>query len=149
MTHIKNILIATTTVLALAAVPTLAFSQMTDAEMQEAMKAKQLHELALKNMRTDEHSEHVADMSNKDRIDHILQSNETMETTTADDALLMASGDLISSDSFRMKAKDNEIENNMIVVPTLGTNLLTTVACPIGTTAQANETCLITGNYKY
>lgn len=171
MTNLKNKLIATATVVAFAATPSLAFSQSADAEMQDAMKAKQMHELAEKNMKmgehhssdmshhsvkvmhvdpaTGEHATHTADMSNKDRIDHILQSNETMESTNADDPLLMSDGDLVSDDRLRMKDSDNEIENNMIVVPTVGSSLVTTVACPVGTTAQANGTCLITGNYQY
>ena len=51
-------------------------------------------------------------------------------------------GDLLAAES------DDEIASNAIVVPLLNEAPITTVSCPIGTTAQPDMTCLITGDYQ-
>lgn len=89
-----------------------------------------------------------ASMTEEDRIGKVLQT----KTTTADDApnkaVLMYDED--AKDKARVKAidSDHNVKDNAIVVPTLDAESITTVACPIGTTAQTNGTCLITGNFE-
>ena len=86
-------------------------------------------------------------MKRNDTIGEILQADGDADSE-ADRKLLMANGDQMSKSKLIMKESDNNAANNAIVVPTLGTNILTTVSCPVGTTAKPDMTCHVTGNYK-
>lgn len=85
-------------------------------------------------------------MKVNDTIGEILQADGDADPE-ADRKLLMADGEQMKKSTLIRKESDNTAANNAIVVPTLGTNVLTTVACPVGTTAQPDMTCLVTGNY--
>ena len=86
-------------------------------------------------------------MKVNDTIGEILQADGDADPE-ADRKLLMADGKQMKKSTLIMKESDNSAANNAIVVPTVGTNILTTVACPVGTTAQPNMTCLVTGDYS-
>ena len=82
-----------------------------------------------------------------DTVGEILQADGDADPE-ADKKLLMANGDQVKKSVLIAKESDNSAANNAIVVPTVGSEILTTVSCPVGTTAQPNMTCLVTGNYE-
>lgn len=86
-------------------------------------------------------------MKVNDTIGEIIQADGDADPE-ADRKLLMASGKQVAKSRLIAKESDNKASNNAIVVPTVGTNVLTTVACPVGTTAQPDMTCLVTGDYE-
>lgn len=91
-------------------------------------------------------------MSDTMTTGEVLQMNEPKNPTMGDGDVLMSDGRTIDADRvMAMESKDSDgmIKNNAIVVPTVNNQAITTVSCPVGTTAQTNGTCLITGNYKY
>lgn len=79
-------------------------------------------------------------------VGKILQADGDADPET-DRKLLMSNGDQMKKSKLVLKDNDNTASNNAIVVPTVESNVLTTVACPVGTTAQPDMTCLVTGNY--
>ena len=85
-------------------------------------------------------------MKVNDTIGEILQADGDADPE-ADRKLLMANGKQMKKSTLIMKESDNSAANNAIVVPTIGSNVLTTVACPVGTTAKPDMTCHVTGNY--
>jgi len=87
------------------------------------------------------------DMKRNDTIGEILQADGDADPER-DRKLLMSNGDQMKKSTLIMKESDNNVANNAIVVPTLGTNVLTTVSCPVGTTAKPDMTCHVTGDYK-
>ena len=80
----------------------------------------------------------------------ILQSNETnVPRMSGDDKLLMSEGDIKDPATIDMQENPSTAKDNAIVVPTEeNPNLATTVTCPAGTTAQADMTCHVTGDYE-
>ena len=92
-------------------------------------------------------SKNAEAMKVNDTIGEIIQADGDADPE-ADRKLLMASGQQMAKSTLIAKESDNKVSNNAIVVPTVGTNVLTTVACPVGTTAQSDMTCLVTGNYE-
>jgi hypothetical protein len=80
----------------------------------------------------------------EDPIGKILQADGQPES---DFELLTHDGDMITKSMARALDSDNNIRNNAIVVPSSSGDL-TTVSCPIGTTAQVDMTCLVTGNFS-
>lgn len=85
-------------------------------------------------------------MKINDTVGEILQADGDPDPE-ADRKLLMANGDQMAKATLIAKESDNNIANNAIVVPTIGSNVLTTVSCPVGTTAQPDMTCHVTGDY--
>jgi hypothetical protein len=85
-------------------------------------------------------------MKRNDTIGEIIQADGDADPE-ADRKLLMASGKQMKKSTLAMKESDGTVMNNAIVVPTVGTDVLTTVSCPVGTTAQVDMTCLVTGNF--
>ena len=86
-------------------------------------------------------------MKINDTIGEVLQADGDADPE-ADRKLLMSNGDQMTKAKLKMMDSDNIAANNAIVVPTIGSNVLTTVACPVGTTAQPDMTCHVTGNYN-
>jgi len=82
-----------------------------------------------------------------DTVGEILQADGDADPET-DRKLLMSNGDQMTKAKLIMKDSDNRASNNAIVVPTVDSNILTTVSCPVGTTAQPDMTCMVTGNYN-
>lgn len=76
----------------------------------------------------------------------VLQEG-TIATKPSDKDMMMYDGDLKMKSKVKAMDGDKTIKNNTIVVPS-DTKALTTVTCPAGTTAQADMTCMITGDYK-
>ena len=87
----------------------------------------------------------VVNTKANDTIGEVLQADGQPDTQ-ADFELLTHDGDMLTKTEARMMDSDNKIANNAIVVPS-SAGAITTVSCPIGTTAQPNMTCLVTGNY--
>ncbi len=82
-------------------------------------------------------------------VGDILQSNETnIERAENDDKLLLSNGKAIQEGTIDSAEGDMTVLDNAIIVPTTDGEFATTVACPIGTTAQADMTCLVTGDYN-
>ncbi|NNC37731.1 MAG: hypothetical protein EX271_01540 [Acidimicrobiales bacterium] len=88
----------------------------------------------------------VAPVHVNDTVGEVLQSNGDI-LPEADNDALMAAGTERNKDVLISVESDNEIASNAIVVPTIDAKPVTTVTCPVGTTAQPDMTCLITGNY--
>ena len=86
-------------------------------------------------------------MKRNDTIGEILQADGDADPE-ADRKLLMSNGDQMKKSTLIMKESDNMAANNAIVVPTVNSKVLTTVSCPVGTTAQPDMTCLVTGDYS-
>lgn len=80
----------------------------------------------------------------------ILQSNKTnVARSGADDKLLMSKGQIKSEAQINAEERSSSAMDNAITVPTESNpNRVTTVSCPAGTTAQADMTCLVTGNWS-
>lgn len=76
----------------------------------------------------------------------VLQEG-TIATIPSDKDVMMYDGDLKMKSKVKAMDSDKMIKNNTIIVPS-NTKALTTVTCPAGTTAQADMTCMITGDYK-
>jgi len=85
-------------------------------------------------------------MKRNDTIGEILQADGDAYPE-ADRKLLMSNGDQMKKSVLIAKETDKRAANNAIVVPTVDSNALTTVSCPVGTTAQPDMTCHVTGNY--
>lgn len=82
-----------------------------------------------------------------DTVDELLQSNGE-STPDMDQKILMTNGEEKKKSVLIRQESDDDIANNAIVVPALNSDAITTVACPVGTTAQPDMTCLVTGNFK-
>ena len=82
-----------------------------------------------------------------DTLDELLQSNGA-KLDDADKGVLMSDGTEETKGDLLAAESDDEIASNAIVVPLLNEAPITTVSCPIGTTAQPDMTCLITGDYQ-
>jgi hypothetical protein len=80
-----------------------------------------------------------------DTVGELLQSNGEIRMD-GDNELLTHDGDMLTKYEAVTMDSDNSIQNNAIVVPS-STGAITTVNCPIGTTAQPDMTCMVTGNY--
>ena len=80
-----------------------------------------------------------------DTIGEVLQADGQPDMQT-DNELLTHDGDMLTKTEAKMMDSDNLIANNTIVVPS-SSGAITTVSCPIGTTAQPDMTCMVTGNY--
>lgn len=93
-------------------------------------------------------TEAQAEAATNDTLGELLQSNGEI-LPQSDEEVLMADGDEKDKDRLIKLESDNEIASNAIVVPTLNAEPITTVSCPVGTTAQPDMTCLITGNFKF
>ena len=93
-------------------------------------------------------STQVLSSSEEAMIGKALQTEGVVNVNS--EKLLMADGDRVKETTIVTVEADNTAANNAIVVPTVGSGpeLLTTVACPIGTTAQPNMTCHVTGDYQ-
>jgi hypothetical protein len=87
----------------------------------------------------------VVNTNANDTIGEVLQADGQPDTQS-DFELLTHDGDMLTKTEARMMDSDNMIENNAIAVPS-NVGAITTVNCPIGTTAQPDMTCLVTGNY--
>ena len=81
-------------------------------------------------------------------IDELLQADGKRYQQGDDKAVMARGGEMIKDRLIRAES-DNKIKNNTIVVPAVNASPITTVTCPVGTTAQPNMTCLITGDYSY
>ncbi|MDA8708343.1 hypothetical protein N9M10_03120 [Hellea sp.] len=94
-------------------------------------------------------STQVLSSSEEAMIGKVLQT-EGEPAAMNDKKLLMADGERIEKSKLIAVEADNNAANNAIVVPTVGAGpeVLTTVACPIGTTAQPDMTCHVTGDYQ-
>ena len=91
--------------------------------------------------------ETTATNSEADIVGKALQTEGLVSTSS--EKLLMADGDRVKETRIVSQEADNTAANNAIVVPTVGgSELLTTVSCPIGTTAQPDMTCLVTGDFN-
>lgn len=86
-------------------------------------------------------------MKRNDTVGEILQADGDADPE-ADRKLLMSNGNQMKKSVLIAKEMDNRAANNAIVVPTVNSNVLTTVSCPVGTTAQPDMTCHITGDYQ-
>lgn len=101
----------------------------------------------LSGMATESEKTPTQEAKTYDTVDEILQSNGTVKPH-ADRKVLMSNGTEKLKAILIRQENDNEIANNAIVVPALNAEAITTVACPVGTSAQPDMTCLITGNFK-
>ncbi|GGX63467.1 hypothetical protein GCM10011309_11820 [Litorimonas cladophorae] len=81
-----------------------------------------------------------------DTVGEILQADGQPDTQS-DYELLTHDGDMLTKAEAKTLDSDHEIANNAIVVPS-STGAVTTVNCPIGTTAQPDMTCHVTGNFS-
>ncbi len=81
-----------------------------------------------------------------DTVGEILQA-DGQKDTQKDFELLTHDGDMLTKSEAKSMDSDKMIANNAIVVPS-STGAITTVSCPIGTTAQPDMTCHVTGNYS-
>jgi hypothetical protein len=81
-----------------------------------------------------------------DTIGEVLQADGQPDTQN-DFELLTHDGDMLTKAEALTMDSDNRIADNAIVVPS-STGALTTVNCPIGTTAQPDMTCHVTGNFS-
>jgi len=80
-----------------------------------------------------------------DTVGEMLQADG--EPSIQSDEEIIVQDYQIEDDAFRSADDDGMIADNAIAVP--GSNgTVTTVTCPAGTTAQADMTCLITGDYN-
>lgn len=86
-------------------------------------------------------------MKKNDTIGEVLQADAEPDVQS-DREMLMYDGRQMTKASLISSEGDNNVKNNSITVPTVNSNVVTTVACPVGTTAQPNMTCLVTGNYN-
>jgi len=86
----------------------------------------------------------------RDDLGQILQSNETnVPRMTGDDKLLMSEGQIKTEAQLNSEEQMSTAMDNAITVPTVSNpNKITTVSCPVGTTAQADMTCLVTGDWS-
>lgn len=85
------------------------------------------------------------DVKINDTVGEILQADGEPSIQSDEDIIVM--DDTVNENAFRAADDDGMVADNAIVVP--GSNgTLSTVTCPAGTTAQADMTCLITGDYK-
>lgn len=82
-----------------------------------------------------------------DTADEILQSNGD-RVPTANNAVPMTYGYEKNKSTLMRQDSDNQLADNAIVVPAVNSKAITTVACPVGTSAQPNMTCLVTGNFS-
>lgn len=80
-----------------------------------------------------------------DTVGEILQADGQADTQS-DYELLTHDGDMLTKTEAIVMDSDKRIADNAIVVPS-STGAITTVNCPIGTTAQPDMTCHVTGNY--
>ncbi|WP_026942446.1 hypothetical protein [Hellea balneolensis] len=85
-------------------------------------------------------------MLRNDTAGEILQADGDADPET-DRKLLMSNGKQMTKSKLIIKDSDNRAANNAIAVPAINSDILTTVSCPVGTTAQPDMTCLVTGNY--
>ncbi|NNE57277.1 MAG: hypothetical protein HKN36_04135 [Hellea sp.] len=83
-----------------------------------------------------------------DTLGELLQSNGEV-VPQSDEDVLMSDGSEEDKDALIVMESDNDISDNTIVVPTNSAEPVTTVTCPVGTTAQPDMTCLITGDYEW
>ncbi len=81
-----------------------------------------------------------------DTIGEVLQADGQLDTQN-DFELLTHDGDMLTKSEALTMDSDSKIANNAIVVPS-SSGALTTVNCPIGTTAQPDMTCHVTGNFS-
>ena len=80
-----------------------------------------------------------------DTIGEVLQADGQPDTQS-DYELLTHDGDMLTKREALMMDSDGRIANNAIVVPS-SSGAITTVNCPIGTTAKPDMTCHVTGNF--
>ena len=78
-------------------------------------------------------------------VGEILQKDGELHTK-ADQELLTHDGDKQTKAKIKSWESDNQVADNAIVVPS-SAGAATTVSCPVGTTAQPDMTCLVTGNF--
>ena len=88
----------------------------------------------------------TANTLKNDTIGEVLQADGQPDTQK-DYELLTHDGDMLTKSEALAMDSDSKIANNAIVVPS-SSGALTTVNCPIGTTAQPDMTCHVTGNYS-
>ena len=86
-------------------------------------------------------------MKVNDTVGEFLQADGEPDVQT-DREILMSNGDQMTKSKVTALEKDGQVKNNIIAVPTLNSNVVTTVSCPVGTTAQTDMTCLVTGDYE-
>lgn len=170
MTTLKTVLISATAALALST-PALAGGHGEDGHMKKAEKhsTKMMSQKAKtdthtmkskmkdKNWSSDTNMMEKSEVRGKvletgesydDYVGEVLQSNETnVRRMEGDDKLLMSKGEAKREATVEMQENDKTIRNNAIVVPTTNGQYTTTVSCPVGTTAQPDMTCLVTGDY--
>ena len=80
-----------------------------------------------------------------DTVGEVLQADGEPSIQSDEDIIVM--DDTVNENAFRAADDDGMVADNAIVVP--GSNdTVSTVTCPAGTTAQADMTCLITGDYE-
>ena len=80
-----------------------------------------------------------------DTVGEILQADGEPSIQSDEDIIVM--DDTVNENAFRATDDDGMVADNAIVVP--GSNgTVSTITCPAGTTAQADMTCLITGDYE-
>jgi len=80
-------------------------------------------------------------------VGEFLQADGEPDVQT-DREILMSNGDQMTKSKVTALETDGQVKNNIIAVPTLNSNVVTTVSCPVGTTAQIDMTCLVTGDYE-
>jgi hypothetical protein len=105
------------------------------AEMSEAMKDEQGDMAATAEMAPEKVNNTVGE---------VLQADGE-PSIQSDDDVVMADGHTVDEDVVKA-AGEASLADNAIVVPG-SADTVTTVSCPVGTTAQADMTCLITGEY--
>lgn len=80
-----------------------------------------------------------------DTIGEVLQADGQPDEQK-DFEILTHDGDMMTKQKARLIDSDSRIDNNAIVVPS-SSGAITTVSCPIGTTAKPDMTCHVTGNF--
>ena len=136
MTNMKTTLIS---VAALAIAAPAFADHHKDASHQEKTEAK-----AEMSMTTTDEQAEMAPVKVNDTVGEILQADGE-PSIQSDDDVVMADGHTVDKDVVKA-AGEATLADNAIVVPG-SADTVTTVNCPVGTTAHPDMTCLISGDY--
>lgn len=147
--NIKPMIAALGVSCALLAAPAFAQSSATKAEDYAKDKAVKEMKDQVKDKTTEMASDKAADVKHDMKKDHtlVITTSDSIVsvndegTTVMDKAAVIAPAEdgMIIDNSKMVK----EVDDDMTTTP-----VITEIACPAGTTAQSNGTCMITGEYQ-
>lgn len=130
-------------------------SNMTEAQksqwksLDESARVKWMNAAILAEKRRLMYSEYTEAEAMKvnDTAGEILQSDAEPDVQS-DREVLMYDGRQMTKENLVVSEGDNTAADNTITVPSPTSDAITTVACPVGTTAQPDMTCLVTGDFE-